>query len=74
MLDRGTNCSYKNNSFKEKRKEIIKKEKEGTFIPICTKNVFMKHYSEDVKGLEIWNKEDRENNFEDIKEVLESYL
>ena len=34
----------------------------------------MKHYSEDVKGLEIWNKEDRENYFEDIEKVLKNYL
>ena len=74
LLDRGTNCSYKNNSFKEKRKEIIKKEKEGTFIPICTKNVFMKHYSNDVKGLEIWNEKDKKNYFEDIEKVLKKYL
>jgi len=59
---------------KEKRKEIIKKEKEGTFIPICTKNVFMKHYSNDVKGLEIWNEKDKKNYFEDIEKVLKKYL
>jgi Protein of unknown function DUF262/Protein of unknown function (DUF1524) len=72
LLDRRTNRSYKNDSFKEKRKKIIKREMEGTFIPICTKNVFMKYYSNDVKGIEIWNETDRESYFEKIKEVIKS--
>jgi Protein of unknown function DUF262/Protein of unknown function (DUF1524) len=72
LLDRRTNRSYKNDSFKEKRRKIIKREMEGTFIPICTKNVFMKYYSNDVKGIEIWNETDRESYFEKIKEVIKS--
>ena len=59
LLDRGTNRSYKNDSFKAKRKKIIENEKNGVFIPICTKNVFMKYYSNDLKDLELWNDEDR---------------
>lgn len=66
LLDRGTNRSYKNDSFKEKRKKIIEREMKGTFIPICTKNVFMKYYSEDVKDIEIWNEADREKYVRDI--------
>lgn len=72
LLDRRTNRSYKNDSFKEKRRKIIKREMEGTFIPICTKNVFMKFYSNDVKGIEIWNETDRDSYFNNIQDVIKS--
>ena len=71
-MDRRTNRSYKNDSFKEKRRKIIKREMEGTFIPICTKNVFMKFYSNDVKGIEIWNETDRDSYFNNIQDVIKS--
>lgn len=66
LLDRGTNRSYKNDSFKEKRKKIIENEKEGTFIPICTKNIFMKYYSKELIDLELWNETDRDSYLENI--------
>jgi uncharacterized protein with ParB-like and HNH nuclease domain len=74
LLDSGTNRSYKNDSFKEKRKKIIKREIEGTFIPICTKNVFMKYYSTDFKDLEVWNDRDRTSYFNDIQKIISQYV
>lgn len=66
LLDRGTNRSYKNDAFVLKRKKIIENELKGTFIPICTKNVFMKYYSKTFKSLDAWNEEDRKSYFRDI--------
>lgn len=74
LLDNGTNRSYKNDSFKEKRKKIIEREIEGTFIPICTKNVFMKYYSANVKDIEVWNENDRTSYFKKIQKVINQYL
>jgi len=74
LLDRGTNRSYKNDSFNEKRRKIIEREMAGTFIPVCTKNVFMKYYSSDVQDIQIWNENDREAYFNTIQEVLKQYL
>ena len=74
LLDSGTNRSYKNDSFKEKRKKIIEREIEGTFIPICTKNVFMKYYSANVKDIEVWNENDRTSYFEKIQKGINQYL
>lgn len=74
LLDKGTNRSYKNDSFKLKRKKIIEREMEGTFIPICTKNVFMKYYSTIVKDMEVWNENDRISYFKKIQEVISQYL
>lgn len=74
LLDSGTNRSYKNDSFKEKRKKIIEREIKGTFIPICTKNAFMKYYSANVKDMEVWNENDRTSYFEKIQKVINQYL
>lgn len=74
LLDKGTNRSYKNDSFKNKRKKIIEQEKQGTFIPICTRNIFMKYYSKELKQLGQWSEIDRTAYFETIKEVIKLYL
>lgn len=70
LLDRGTNRSYKNDSFRKKRHKIIENEKNGTFIPVCTRNVFMKYYSEELKDLELWNENDRNQYFIDLVNVV----
>ncbi|MDH8702701.1 uncharacterized protein with ParB-like and HNH nuclease domain [Dysgonomonadaceae bacterium PH5-43] len=74
LLDKGTNRSYKNDSFKNKRKKIIEQEKKGTFIPICTRNIFLKYYSEELKQLGQWSETDRIAYLENIKDVLRKYL
>ena len=74
LLDRGTNRSYKNDSFKKKRKKIIEQEKKGTFIPICSRNVFMKYYSDELKQLGQWSEIDRSAYSANIIEVLKVYL
>jgi uncharacterized protein with ParB-like and HNH nuclease domain len=70
LLDRGTNRSYKNDSFKEKRRKIIENEKQGVFIPICTKNVFMKYYSEELIDLELWNERDRNSYVDNLTTII----
>jgi uncharacterized protein with ParB-like and HNH nuclease domain len=70
LLDAGTNRSYKNAVFPVKRKTIIDREKKGTFIPICTKNVFMKYYSLKIEQMTFWGIEDRNKYLDDIKTVL----
>lgn len=73
LLDRGTNRSYKNDSFRKKRHKIIENEKSGTFIPVCTRNVFMKYYSKDFNDMEMWNEQsDREPYLKNINETLRS--
>lgn len=74
LLDAATNRSYKNAIFPIKRKIILKNDREGTFIPICTKNVFLKYYSEDIKQMTFWGNDDRECYLKVIKETLKKYL
>jgi len=73
LLDAGTNRSYKNAIFPIKRKTIIEREKNGVFIPLCTKNVFLKYYSKDPSHLSFWGKQDRSDYLKQIEESLNKY-
>lgn len=61
LLDSATNRSYGNAFFPIKRKTIIENDKNGTFIPICTRNLFLKYYSKNATDLQKWTKEDAES-------------
>jgi uncharacterized protein with ParB-like and HNH nuclease domain len=74
LLDSKTNRGYKNAVFPLKRKTIIHREKEGTFIPICTKNVFLKYFSDYPPKISFWTQDDRENYYKDLESILQQYL
>lgn len=74
LLGAETNRAYKNDGFYLKRKTIAKQELKGTFIPICTRNVFSKYYTENPKGISLWNKEDRDAYLKNIKQILKDFL
>lgn len=70
LLDAGTNRSYKNAFFPIKRMEIMKREMSGSFVPICTRNVFMKAYSRRFDKIMYWDKSDADDYLEAIKSIL----
>ena len=70
LLDSATNRSYKNAVFPIKRKTIIDRDKQGVFVPICTKNVFLKYFSEYPPKISFWTQEDRENYEKDLENIL----
>jgi len=83
LLDGSTNSKLSNKSFNEKREEIIKidKKKWGSddkekkpFIPIGTKNVFMKYTSTDVLQMNFWRAQDRIDYIKHIRTILSIYL
>jgi uncharacterized protein with ParB-like and HNH nuclease domain len=74
LLDSKTNRGYKNAVFPLKRKIIINRDKEGVFIPICTKNVFLKYFSEYPPKISFWTQEDRENYEKDLVYILKDYI
>jgi hypothetical protein len=57
-----------------KRMTIIEREKKGTFIPLCTKNAFLKYFSAYPPKMSFWTQEDRDNYYKDIERVLNTYL
>jgi hypothetical protein len=74
LLDAVTNRSYKNAFFPIKRKRIIENDKNGIFVPICTKNLFLKYYSKKFGQAMYWIKNDAIDYLEAIKTTLEDFL
>lgn len=74
LLDSGTNRSYKNIIFPLKRMRIIEEDKKGTFIPLCTKNVFQKYYTPKANDLSIWTKDDKENYRQSIITTFNTFV
>lgn len=62
LLDSTTNRSYKNAVFPIKRSKIIALDKEATFVPLCTKNVFLKYYSKQVDKMLYWESKDSQDH------------
>lgn len=79
LLDSGTNRGYGNAPYPYKRSQIIKNDKSGKFVPICTKNLFLKYYSDidkpDAQTLAIrWHSEDQEQYKAAIHKLLDPYF
>lgn len=74
LLDEKTNKSYKNAVFPLKRKRIIDLDKSGGFVPLCTKNVFLKYFSDYPPKISFWTDDDRTKYEEDLVRVLKDYL
>ncbi len=73
LLSSSINSSLSNNVFPLKRIILIDKDKNGEFIPICTKNVFLKYYSQNINNLYFWGVEDRKDYLNEIKSVLRNF-
>lgn len=71
LLDSNTNRGYKNDLFLEKRNTIIALDKEGHFIPLGTKNVFLKYYTKNPETQAAWTEDDRRDYREAIKNCME---
>lgn len=74
LLDRDSNSKINNSIFDVKRDIIVKRDKEGYFIPPCTRNVFLKYYSKNASQLHFWGSEDRNDYYREIIETLSKYL
>jgi hypothetical protein len=76
LLSQPDNAALSNAVFEAKRKEIINLDIAGSFIPICTRRVFMKYFRQDRINTQFhfWSKEDRSKYFNTIKTMLEPYL
>lgn len=74
LLDEETNRGYGNAMFFIKRKKIIENDKQGIFVPICTKNVFLKYYTKHSDNNLNWTQNDANDYLETMKEVLKNYL
>ena len=75
LLSFEANAALSNSTFDVKRNEIIKMDKEGAFIPFCTRMVFLKYYTLSAKNqLHFWGKDDRDAYVNEMNIVLGTYL
>ena len=75
LLRSDDNAALNNSTFDVKRNLIVRMDKEGQYIPFCTKMVFLKYYtpSEDNQ-LHFWGQADRIAYVNAINKVLAEYL
>lgn len=86
LLDEGTNKSYRNNIFADKRKAILERigEKdenaptlsmnEYSFIMPCTLNAFSKTYTKEHNNLLFWGENDANDYGEDMIKTISHFL
>ena len=59
LLTVGENAALNNSTFDVKRTKLIEMDKKGDYIPVCTRNVFLKYYSEFDTKQHYWSEKDR---------------
>lgn len=73
LLNASINRSYGDAFFPIKRSIIKENDMTGVFVPIATKNVFMKYYSKKVDNMMYWTQDDAADYLKAIKNTL-SYI
>ena len=74
LLDQSTNRSYKNAVFAVKRQRLLSLDQSGIFVPLCTRNVFLKCYSPQVDNVMFWSSNDRNAYREVIAKTLVNFF
>lgn len=75
LLGQRDNAALNNSVFEVKRREIIRRDKEGSYIPACTRNVFLKYYTDaGNQQLHFWSAADRQTYLTAILEAVGPYL
>lgn len=77
LLDKERNIKFSNKFFNEKRNELIngnKNDCDYIYTPICTRNAFLKVYSENLDNLSIWTKEDMIDYSNKLLEELQNFI
>lgn len=75
LLDAGSNSALSNSVFEVKRREVLQRDKSGSYIPACTRNVFLKYYTADAdQQLHFWGPQDHKGYLIAILDALFPYL
>ncbi len=74
LLNYTINRSYGDAFFPVKRSFIKENDMTGVFVPIATKNVFMKYYSKKIDNMMYWTQDDATDYLSAIKNTLSEYL
>jgi hypothetical protein len=75
LLDGKDNSALNNSVFEVKRRRIIELDRAGSYIPPCTRRVFLKYYTTiENQQLHFWSEEDRRCYLAEIEETVRPYL
>ena len=77
LLQGDKNAAFNNKLYPEKRAKLAEYEnveKESLFVPICTRNVFFKHYSPKSSNPLLWDKQAGEDYVTAIVKVVANFL
>lgn len=74
LISKKDNSALNKSIFPVKRAKIIELEKAGKFIPPCTKNVFLKFYSNSVNQPFYWGVDDQRSYFNEIEHVINEFI
>lgn len=75
LLNGNDNAALSNSAFDVKRNKIIDRDKQGLYIPYCTKMVFLKYYTPSAGNqVHFWGTQDRIAYIKAINETLDEYL
>lgn len=73
LLKTDANASLNNSVFEVKRNDIANLDRQGYFIPVCTRNVFTKYYSPAGENQPyLWTDKDRDAYYDEIMHIVYS--
>ncbi len=74
LIDAASNSQLNNSVFDVKREKLKKRELEGHYIPICTRNAFLKAYSTFPRSNAFWTDDDRKYYVSDLQSTLNDFF
>lgn len=74
LVDSRTNSQLNNSVFDVKREIIKRRELEGFYIPICTRNAFLKAYTDYPSNNAYWTEEDRKDYSKSVKLTYDYFV
>lgn len=75
LLGNRANSALNNSAFEVKRRRVLELDKEGHYIPVCTRRVFLKYYTgADAQQPHFWSIQDRRAYLAEIVRRTAPYL
>lgn len=75
LLSSGDNSALSNSVFEVKRRAVIARDRQGSYIPASTRNAFLKYYTESSgQQIHFWGDKDRAGYLEELLTTLKPYL
>jgi hypothetical protein len=75
LLSSADNSRLSNSVFEVKRRMILELDRRGDYVPVCTRNVFLKYYAEaDAQQPHFWSEADKSSYLNELRSRLHPYL